>query len=139
MIPALSMTSAEFRRAALQLPEAVAGQHMGHPDFRVGGKIFATLDHPQRGWAMVKLTPAEQAALVLTRPEGFEAAAGAWGEQGATLIQLTVACTQAVGVALEAAWRARAPARLLREIAPGAKLESRLRALPRSRRSGRAT
>jgi hypothetical protein len=108
------MTAAEFRRLALQLPEAVAGEHMGHPDFRVGGKIFATLNHPDRGWAMVKLPPAEQAATLLTRPAGLKAAAGAWGERGATLIDLKVAARQSVGLALEAAWRARAPARLLR-------------------------
>jgi len=121
------VTPAEFRRAALQLPEAVASQHMGHPDFRVGGKILATLDHPERGWAMVKLTPAEQAAVLLTRPAGFKAASGAWGERGATLIQLAVARAQVVAVALEAAWRTRAPARLLREAPTRAGVPSRER------------
>lgn len=107
------MTSAEFRRAALHLPEAVASEHMGHPDFRVGGKIFATLNYPDHGWAMVKLTPAEQDAVMITQPRGFKPAPGAWGEKGATLVHLKVARTEAVSLALEAAWRARAPARLL--------------------------
>jgi hypothetical protein len=112
------MTAAEFRKAALELPEAVAGQHMGHGDFRVGGKIFATIDHPERGWAMVKLSPAEQGALLLMHSEGFKAAAGAWGEKGATLIQLKFARAESVRVALEAAWRGRAPARLLKQPSP---------------------
>ena len=57
------MTPDSFRRLALTMPEAVEAGHMGHPDFRVGGRIFATLGHPDEDWAMVKLTPEQQEAL----------------------------------------------------------------------------
>ncbi len=55
------MTAEDFRKMALSLPESVESSHMDHPDFRVGGKIFATLDAPKKGWGMVKLWPDEQA------------------------------------------------------------------------------
>jgi hypothetical protein len=55
--PAADVTENEFRRLALSLPEAEEREHMGHPDFRVGGKIFATLGYPGKSWAMVRLTP----------------------------------------------------------------------------------
>ena len=51
-----AVTADAFRRLALSLPEAVEGSHMGHADFRVCGKIFATLG-PDETWGMVKLTP----------------------------------------------------------------------------------
>ncbi len=57
------MTADQFRKLALRLPEALEGEHMGHPDFRVGGKIFATLG-PRGDWGMVKLTPEQQAVFV---------------------------------------------------------------------------
>ena len=56
------MTEEQFRSIALSLPETSESAHMCHPDFRVGGKIFATL-WPAAGWAMVKLTPEQQAQL----------------------------------------------------------------------------
>ena len=58
------MTADDFRQIALGLPEASESAHMDHPDFRVRGKIFATLGYPDRDWGMVKLTPAQQATLV---------------------------------------------------------------------------
>ena len=63
------MTAGDFRRLALALPEAVEGVHVGHPDFRVGGKVFATLAYPDGGWGMVKLLPEEQEVLVQAAPE----------------------------------------------------------------------
>lgn len=65
------MTAEEFRRMALSLPEASEGAHMGHPDFRVGGKIFATLSPPGQGWAMVKLTREQQESFVQAEPKVF--------------------------------------------------------------------
>ena len=64
------MTPDTFRRLARTMPEAIEVGHMGHPDFRVGGKIFATLGYPEDGWAMVKSTPEQQEAFVATEPAG---------------------------------------------------------------------
>ena len=72
------MTSNEFRRLALSFPESEERSHMEHPDFRVAGKIFATLGYPEHGWAMVKLTPVEQEMLIKAQPTVFNACAGAW-------------------------------------------------------------
>ncbi len=80
------LTSDEFRKMALDLPEVVESSHMGHPDFRVGSKIFATLggSPPDPGWGMVKLTLDDQDLFVQIEPEGFQPVRGGWGRQGAT-------------------------------------------------------
>jgi hypothetical protein len=106
-----SMTPAQFRRVALSLPEAVEGSHMGHPDFRVGGKIFATLG-PDETWAMVKLTPNQQAERVAKHPKAFEPFNGAWGRRGATKVILKSATKASLTTALVAAWKNTAPAKL---------------------------
>ena len=82
---------------------------MGHPDFRVGGKIFATLGYPDPGGAMVKLSAAEQAAFVAMQPLVFVPARGAWGRAGSTAVALRDAQKGAVQAALAAAWAATAP------------------------------
>jgi hypothetical protein len=69
---------------ALSLPEAVEASHMDHPDFRVRGKIFATLGYPDEDWGMVSLSPTDQQLLVLAEPGVFVPANGAWGRRGAT-------------------------------------------------------
>lgn len=107
------MTAEDFRQIALTLPEAVESAHMDHPDFRVGGKIFATLDAPQKGWGMVKLWPDEQAQLIQSHPTIFKPAQGVWGQRGATYVNLRPARKQLVRQALKAAWRNTAPKRLL--------------------------
>jgi len=104
-----------FRRLALSLPEASESAHMGHPDFRVRGKIFATIGWPDRGWAMVKLTPEQQAAFVEAEPAVFTPVKGGWGRQGATTVHLRAAKTAAVRHALFEAWRNAAPRRLVKE------------------------
>ena len=71
------MTADAFRRLALSLPEAIESSHMGHPDFRVGGKIFATLAAPDPSYAMVKLLPDQQEAFVSAEPEVFVPVKGA--------------------------------------------------------------
>lgn len=103
------MTANQFRKIALALPEAVESEHMGHPDFRVGGKVFATLDHPEPGWAMVSLTLEEQAAFTGARPEAFVPVKGGWGRKGATNVRLAKADAESVRDALTCAWRRRAP------------------------------
>ena len=106
------MTALEFRRMALSLPQAVEAAHMGHPDFRVAGRIFATLGYPESGWAMVKLTPEQQELFVKTQPAAFAPVKGGWGRGGATNVRLRAAKKGAVCEALMTAWRNRAPKRL---------------------------
>jgi hypothetical protein len=98
------MTPAAFRRLALNLPDAEESAHMGHPDFRVAGKVFATLGYPDPGWAAVKLSPAEQAAFIAMQPRVFAPAKGAWGRAGSTMVLLREAEQRAVQAALAAAW-----------------------------------
>jgi hypothetical protein len=108
------MTAKEFRRVALSFPETVEAAHMGHPDFRVKGKIFATLG-PDEDWGMVKLTPDQQAPLVRDEPDVFSPASGAWGRWGCTIVQLKPANKLIVRQALLTAWRNTAPKRLVKE------------------------
>jgi hypothetical protein len=108
------MTADEFRRLALSLPEASEAAHMGHPDFRVGGKIFATLG-PDEAWGMVKLTPEQQARVVQDKPKMFAPVKGGWGRRGATIVHLEAATRAALRPALFDAWRNVAPKRLARE------------------------
>jgi hypothetical protein len=109
------MTESTFRRLALGLPEAVAGEHHGHPDFRVGGRIFATLRYPERGWAMVKLTPAQQRSFIAAAPSAFVPVAGGWGRRGNTNVRLAKAAKGDVLRSLIAAFCNVAPKRLLAE------------------------
>ena len=100
---------------ALGLPEVVESSHMGHPDFRVGGKIFATLGAPDPDWGMVKLTPDDQELFVQIEPESFQPVNGGWGRQGATNVRLRSAKKRTVREALLVAWRNRAPESLARQ------------------------
>jgi hypothetical protein len=109
------MTPDEFRALALTLPEAEEGSHMGHADFRVRGKIFATLGPSDGEWAMVKLTPEQQASFVRTDPDVFQPIKGGWGRRGATNVRLDNATEFTVRQALIAAWRNTAPKRLSAE------------------------
>jgi hypothetical protein len=103
------MTSSDFRRLALSFREATEQSHMDHPDFRVAGKIFATLGYPEHGWAMVKLTPIEQEIFMKAQPRVFSPCAGAWGRRGSTSIRLKAARKPTVHRALQAAWLLAAP------------------------------
>jgi hypothetical protein len=78
---------------------------MNHPDFRIGGRVFATLDYPDKGWGMVKLTPEEQQRLVTNSPTAFKPCRGVWGQRGATNVHLASAKEPQVRAALEAAWQ----------------------------------
>ena len=106
------MTPNEFRELALSFPEAIEFAHMRHPDFRVGGKIFATLGYPDEDSAMVKLSSDDQKEFVRTNPDLFQPAKGAWGRQGSTIVHLPAATLDIVREALRAAWRNIAPKRL---------------------------
>ena len=77
-----------FRRLALALPGAVESAHMGAPDFRVNGQIFATLAYTARGLGTLKLTLEQQAEFLADAPEHFTPAAGGWGRMGMTLVRL---------------------------------------------------
>ena len=97
------MTTDEFRKMALKIPTAVERSHMNHPDFRVAGKIFASLGAPDESWGMVKLTPERQRAFIEKAPEVFKPCSGAWGRQGATNVYLAAAKASLVRAALDAA------------------------------------
>lgn len=103
------MTPEEFRRIALSFPEAVESQHMNHPDFRVGNKIFATLGYPNEEWAMVNLTPEQQHNYVQAESETFAPVKGGWGRRGSTNVRLKAAKKAITRRALAEAWRNRAP------------------------------
>jgi hypothetical protein len=109
------MTADEFRNLALSLPEASQSAHMGHPDFRVRGKVFATLGYPDEEWGMVKLTPELQRQFVRAEPDVFVPVTGGWGRRGATSVRLASATEEALRPALVAAWRNVAPKGLAQE------------------------
>lgn len=88
-----------FRRIALALKGATESAHMGHPDFRVNGRIFATL-HADNEWGMVKLTPEQQQDFVGRDAAAFVPEKGAWGRQGCTAVRLDAVDEETVGEAL---------------------------------------
>jgi hypothetical protein len=102
-------TPADFRRLALALELTEERQHMRHPDFRVGGKIFATLAYPNKHFGMVKLTPAQQEQFVAEHSRAFQPVSGAWGRQGCTHVILAKSTKRALKQALLTAWRNYAP------------------------------
>jgi hypothetical protein len=93
-----------FRRIALALEGAIEGAHMGHPDFRVDKRIFASL-HAGGETGMVKLTPDQQATFIEDHPKAFSPEAGAWGRSGCTRVVLKAVDEDALGEALTLAWR----------------------------------
>ena len=106
------VTANSFRRLALALPETAEKAHMDHPDFRVCGKIFATLGYPEKGWGMVKLTPEQQHYFSKDYPDVFVPVKGAWGRGGATGVYLKAVDKETLRGAILAAWRNTAPKRL---------------------------
>jgi hypothetical protein len=108
------VTSAGFRKAALALPDATEGSHFGQADFRVGGKIFATLALEKEGFGVLGLTPEEQAGMVADAPEIFSPVPGGWGRRGATRVRLAKVPPDVLAGALRMAWRRKAPKRLVR-------------------------
>jgi hypothetical protein len=113
------MTATDFRKLALALPETEERAHMDHPDFRVAGKIFATLGYPDTSLGMVKLSPEDQHYFSKDFPVAFVPVKGAWGRRGATFIHLELAKKEIVRKAIQAAWRNTAPKRLIGHIVTG--------------------
>jgi hypothetical protein len=97
----------DFRRLALLLEGAEEGSHMGAVDFRVGGRIFATLASVKQGYGNLMLSPEQQAAFVEEQPDLFLPVAGGWGRLGATHIRLESATEDALAGALRTAWKLR--------------------------------
>jgi len=87
------------------MPEASESSHMGHPDFRVRGSIFATLGYPGKSWGMVRLTPEEQREFVRAYPAVFAPVKGAWGRLGCTSVRLDAADEETLGRAITLAWQ----------------------------------
>lgn len=101
------MTVDDFRRIALSLEGAEEGSHMGQPDFRVGGRIFATLAAAKQGYGNLMLTPEQQTTFVQELPEVFLPIHGGWGRNGATHIRLAAANEDVLAGALRTAWKLR--------------------------------
>jgi hypothetical protein len=97
----------DFRRVALSLEGAEEGSHMGSVDFRVGGRIFATLASAKEGYGNLMLTPEEQSAFIEELPEVFLPVKGGWGRSGATHLRLAAATEDILAGALRTAWRLR--------------------------------
>jgi hypothetical protein len=103
----VTMDANDFRRIALSLEGAEESSHMGNPDFRVGGRIFATLAAQAQGYGNLMLTPEQQAAFVEELPEVFVPIPGGWGRMGATHIRLATAHEDVLTGALRTAWKLR--------------------------------
>lgn len=101
------MNASDFRRIALSLEGAEEGSHMGSADFRVDGRIFATLAAEKHGYGNLMLTPEQQAAFVAEAPNIFLPVAGGWGRNGATHVRLAAANEDLLTGALRTAWKRR--------------------------------
>jgi YjbR len=101
------MKAADFRRIALALEGAEEGAHMGSADFRVGGRIFATLASLKQGYGNLMLSPEQQAAFLADQPDLFLPVAGGWGRMGITHIRLALATEDVLAGALHTAWKLR--------------------------------
>jgi hypothetical protein len=99
------MTATDFRRIALSFAGAEEGSHMGSADFRVGGRIFATLASVKQGFGNLMLTPEQQAAFVGELPDVFLPIAGGWGRMGMTHVRLAAASEDVLEGALRTAWK----------------------------------
>jgi len=99
------MTADDFRRIALAFDDAEEGAHMGAVDFRVGGRIFATLASVDQGYGNLMLTPEVQAGFIADAPEYFLPVAGGWGRMGATHVRLADVPSDVLEAALRTAWK----------------------------------
>lgn len=140
------MNIADFRRLALSLEGAEESSHMGNPDFRVGGRIFATLASAKDGYGNLMLAPEQQAAFVADLPQVFLPVKGGWGLGGATHVRLAAVTEDVLAGALRTAWKlrvdknaktARKP-RVAAKKAPAAKPPSTLKPALKPRREKRS-
>ena len=97
------MTAAGYRRVALSFPGASEGAHMGHPDFRLNDRIFATLSAQEKGYGVVKLTPEQQQSFITDQPMAFTPVNGGWGRMGMTFVHLDQADEALIAGALSTA------------------------------------
>jgi hypothetical protein len=100
---------------------------MGHADFRVGKRVFATLGYPDTSAGMVKLTPSQQAAIIRSAPTVFRPVKGKWGENGATQVQLRAATAKRLKGALEQAWSNVAPGSLVARLTRRERITAEIR------------
>ena len=107
----------DFRRVALSLPEASESAHVGHPDFRVGGKIFSSLGYPDDEFGVVMLSPEQQEKFVRKDPKSFAPVKGTWGQHGSTKIRLETVDADTMRSAITTAWLRIAPKRLAKTFA----------------------
>ena len=113
------MTSDGYRKIALSMPEAFESGHMGHTDFRVKGKIFATLiRRDDVDWGVLKLTTAQQREWIDRAPAAFEPVPGGWGQKGYTQVRLKSITTSILKQAMFVAWLNTAPAKLKESVGP---------------------
>jgi hypothetical protein len=117
------MTAGDFRRIALSMRNATEGSHFGNADFRVGGRIFATLSLESEGYGVLLLTTEQQEGMVADAPEIFSPVPGGWGRQGFTRLQLENATQDILESALRVAWQQRVAMNARR--APSAKPRKR--------------
>lgn len=101
------MTADDFRRIALSFEGAEEGSHMGAMDFRVGGRIFATLASVSLGYGNLMIGPEQQMAFLAERPDIFLPVSGGWGRMGITHIRLALADGDTLRGALHTAWKLR--------------------------------
>ena len=105
-------TADDFRRIALSYAGGEEMAHMNHPDFRVGGRIFATLGSPTAEWGMVQLVPDQQQMALEAEADAFTPANGAWGRNGSTLVRLDRVPQSWLERAIDWAWQNKAPPHL---------------------------
>jgi len=120
------VTVRDFRRLALRLEGAEESSHMGSPDFRVGGRIFATLASQALGFGNLALTPEQQALFTQEAPDVFLPVAGGWGRMGMTHIRLSAATEEQLAGALQAAWKVRVDKNGKKRKRPVTKVENTL-------------
>src|ERR1051325_9101346 len=111
-----AMRVSDFRRIALSLTEVVEGSHFGNADFRVRGKIFATLSLAKQGYGVLLFTPEQQKGMVEDEPEIFSAIPNGWGRNGATRVALAKVSSDILKAALQTAWQRRATKNLLKDL-----------------------
>jgi YjbR len=93
-----------FRRIALSLPGAAESSHLGHPDFRLNGRIFATLSAQEKDCGVVKLTSEQQQSFITEQPQAFSPVQGGWGRMGMTFVHLNEADESLISGALQTAY-----------------------------------
>jgi hypothetical protein len=120
------VTVRDFRRLALRLEGAEESSHMGSPDFRVGGRIFATLASQALGFGNLALTPEQQALFTEEAPDVFLPVAGGWRRMGMTHIRLSAATEEQLAGALQAAWKVRGDKNEKKRKRPVTKVENTL-------------